>query len=368
MLPLPGNRKLPDLIGAQAANAGLVFYKFVDKWHEKEGKFGLHDEKKNWINRFVRDGTGLGRAEELAAHCERIERLARALTPDGADIKPVRMETVSRFVTGMGYEHGVENGFVFHHTLGVPFLPASGIKGLMRAFADHWQALGDGGEPDSRDWFERIVDLFGNYGPARKDDHDAKRGVTRDQRAPRMGRLIVFDALPVAPVKCACEVLTPHDGGWRAKGAEPMIDKGAPEVILSPGDWHNPIPIPFLVVEEGQTFLFALGRSRGGTLADLKEGYALLEAALEWIGAGAKTAVGFGQFVNVANAPLAENDRVVISQEHPAPKLRGRTATIATLFPAQGLAKVTLEGGGKGSNQVVKLDLLSRTDEPATDQ
>ncbi len=300
ILPLPGGDFGQRIMSEQDANAGLVFYKFVNQWHNiddpdpaKRKPFGLNDRKTDWIARFARK---LGRKEELKAHCRRIEGLARSLTPAGSDAGPVRMQTVSRFVTGLGYAHGIENGFVFHHTLGVPYLPASGIKGLMRAFADHWQALDDGAEPDSIDWFNRIVDLFGNYGPPGKDDFDTERGVLPEHRTPRMGRLIVFDALPIEPVECVAEVMTPHDGGWRASGFGPL-DAGKPtESFLSPGDWHNPVPIPFLAVETGQAFLFALGVARNGTAADLTEGYALLEAALAWIGAGAKTASGFGRF------------------------------------------------------------------------
>lgn len=319
-LPLPGGRAVPDIAGERAANAGLVFYKFVDQWHEKDGKCGLHEKKKDWVKRFAKT---LGRRDELTAHCRRVENLAKKCSK-GADIEPLRLETVSRFVTGMGYEHGLENGFVFHHTLGVPYLPASGIKGLMRAFADHWQALGDGGDPNGKDWFDRIVELFGNYGPPQKEDPDTARGVTPEHRAARMGRLIVFDALPVAPVKCVADVMTPHDGGWRAKGPEVMKDGNGRNVpgdpLLSPGDWHAPNPISFLAVDEGQTFLFALGLARSGTADDLKEGYELLEAALQWIGAGAKTAVGFGRFESPEvtarrQAELAESERVRIAEE-----------------------------------------------------
>jgi hypothetical protein len=85
-------------------------------------------------------------------------------------------------------------------------------------------------------------------------------------------------------------VLTPHDGGWRLNGP------GVSNPPLSPGDWHDPNPVPFLAVDSGAEFQFALGVTRNAVAGDLAAGYELLEAALEWIGAGAKTATGFGRF------------------------------------------------------------------------
>lgn len=81
--------------------------------------------------------------------------------------------------------------------------------------------------------------------------------------------------------------MTPHYGPYYQDG----------EV---PGDWHNPIPIPFLVVEEGTnwqvTFL-----SRAGQLTsdEIEEFCGLVAQALLWSGAGAKTAVGYGRFDRV---------------------------------------------------------------------
>src|SRR5690606_19232521 len=42
------------------------------------------------------------------------------------------------FVTGMGNSHPVENGFSWHPVLGTPYLPGSSVKGLLRAWMEHW--------------------------------------------------------------------------------------------------------------------------------------------------------------------------------------------------------------------------------------
>jgi CRISPR-associated protein Cmr6 len=306
MLPLP--RGLNGSLRAFAAsgNQGLRFNKFVDGWGFQKDKYELLDEttgkkrsgKQIWIENF--SGKTVGNSVELNHAAQRLAALAAAQS-GGSPLGPLTLKSVSRFVTGLGYDHATENGFVWHHTLGVPYFPASGIKGMMRAFADHWQALGGAGDVNSATWFTRIVELFGNYGPKTKDE--PQRGISDDQRNPTMGRLIVFDALPTVPVKLAAEILTPHDGGWRLNGPVPMKDAGGrnlvPETQVSPGDWHNPVPIPFLAVETDNEFQFALGLTRHGTPDDLQEGYILLEAALQWMGIGAKTASGFGRFERV---------------------------------------------------------------------
>ncbi len=72
-----------------------------------------------------------------------------------------------------------------------------------------------------------------------------------------------------------------------------------------PGDWEDPIPVYFLAVRAGQTFEFALAKRR----ADVPEeclGLATqwLQDALCHLGAGAKTAAGYGAFrLEAAEAP-----------------------------------------------------------------
>jgi CRISPR-associated protein Cmr6 len=43
----------------------------------------------------------------------------------------------------------VENGFLWHPTLGVPYLPGAAVKGLVRAYVEHWDDRLDGGRQHS---------------------------------------------------------------------------------------------------------------------------------------------------------------------------------------------------------------------------
>ena len=94
----------------------------------------------------------------------------------------------------------------------------------------------------------------------------------------------MFDALPTGPVDLILEVLTPHDGGWRL------------ESNRLPSDWVDPVPINFLAVAPGTAFQFALAPVDGRNGEMVEEAFGHLREALDWLGAGAKTASGFGRF------------------------------------------------------------------------
>jgi len=83
----------------------------------------------------------------------------------------------SRFATGLGREHPIENGFAWHPALGTPFLSGSSVKGLVRA----WAAT----------WLEPTAAQFPGFSAR------AIRGKFR----PTSAGVIFFDALPGKPVK-----------------------------------------------------------------------------------------------------------------------------------------------------------------------
>ncbi len=65
-----------------------------------------------------------------------------------------------------------------------------------------------------------------------------------------------------------------------------------------PGDWMSPEPIQFLTVAPGQEFLFTLAPrlpEDEENMGDVELAIAWLEEALAWMGAGAKTAAGYGR-------------------------------------------------------------------------
>ena len=230
-------------------HAGLWFEKFCNQWHVDGESWKMSGEHKlKWIKGFAdgRIGTQV-QIDECAV------RLMRLVTGCGGRFEVFTTE--SRFVTGLGRSHPVENGFAWHPTLGTPYLPGSSIKGLVRAWAKLYAAPSPTCEKTLRH-------LLGDRDTA--------------------GSLSFMDAIPIESVQLEADVMTPHYAGWSE--SDP------------PGDWRSPVPIPFLATAPGTSLLFGLVPCRGTTKDDLDTVLDWLHSALAWAGAGAKTAVGYGRF------------------------------------------------------------------------
>ena len=82
------------------------------------------------------------------------------------------------------------------------------------------------------------------------------------------------------------DIITPHYGPYYQEGK-------------TPGDWHSPIPIPFLSVDSNQEFVFGLmprRLSNPDDNEDCSKAKGWLNDALRDLGGGAKTAIGYGRF------------------------------------------------------------------------
>lgn len=113
----------------------------------------------------------------------------------------------------------------------------------------------------------------------------------KEQVAEQSGAFIFFDAVPHQPPELLCDIMTPHMDKWYEQGDTGSLD---PDKI--PADWHEPVPVPFLAVKKAQ-FIFRIAARNPKNQADVKELADIFEAlnnALLWLGAGAKTAVGYG--------------------------------------------------------------------------
>ncbi|MGB3683862.1 MAG: type III-B CRISPR module RAMP protein Cmr6 [Rubrobacteraceae bacterium] len=252
-------------INWNGGNTGLWYDKFFDRW-QKDGSIRDGD-KQAWIET-VKGKCGNGDLLQQAK-----QRMQRLLESAGG--QPLFYELESDFVTGLGRQHPVENGFAWHHTLGTPYLPGSSVKGIVRACAEQWEDP----KPDNAD----IKRIFGSESKQDEDSH--------------VGSVIFLDAIPTGPVQLKADIMTPHYNPYY-KGEAP------------PADWHSPNPIPFLVVEAGAGFGFGILPRSNEDEADCEVARGWLEEALEWTGAGAKTAVGYGRFAEDVEArQRAEKER-----------------------------------------------------------
>ncbi len=261
-----------------SANVGLWYTRFYSAF---ERDWTVEDDgKRDWITQASK--YACGDKDQINQLIERQQKLIVALGGLTAEL-----ETTGSFVTGLGLSHPVENGFTFHPTLGTPYLPASGVKGLLRGWVEAW--MDHSGDEQKKAMVNRW------FGAAKGND---------ERMTETAGNLIFYDALPTKPVYLGSEIMTPHMGKWYEKGGDISPQTYA---TTAPADWHSPVPVPFLVVKKGATFKFMIAPRLIGDVAvdtqtknDLVQAMQELRNALEWIGAGAKTATGYGRMIDGA--------------------------------------------------------------------
>ncbi|ASF46385.1 type III-B CRISPR module RAMP protein Cmr6 [Methylovulum psychrotolerans] len=264
------------------AHSGLWFERFFNQFDDDnhwqirkplKGKDGKeHDPKKDWINTV----TGkIGSQKQLNEFQQRQQTLIAALQGESHCYS-----TDWHFVTGMGNPHPVENGFAWHPTLAVPYLAGSAVKGLVRA----WVEMNEDGL--SADENKALLKRW--FGTEAKG-----------QAAEQAGDFIFFDALPGEPPVLLCDIMTPHMGKWYEQG-----DSGSLNPNAIPADWHEPVPVPFLAVKKAPFIFSIAARNPDKQPDDVKELARVFDAlnnALLWLGAGAKTAAGYGYMTEDKN-------------------------------------------------------------------
>ena len=277
--------------------------------------------------------------KSIAAHVQRQQTIFDTVA--GASGLRLMAKSVAPFTTGLGNEHPLENGFAFLNPYGLPYLPGSGVKGVVRRAAEelaHPDFFQDGSgwtlpaiwhlfgfEPwltsasrksdaEWKKWLrgfsvskEEIVAYLDTALDERSDTYKKLKHCIRKADDPMCalltllqerhlhvrGALEFWDVVPqIEGDKLAVEIMTPHHSHYYQDNAGGT----------SPHDSGSPKPINFLTVPPGSDFVFhvccdhrrlcAPELAKDGRWRTLLE--AAFEHAFEWLGFGAKTAVGYG--------------------------------------------------------------------------
>jgi CRISPR-associated protein Cmr6 len=294
---LPIHKQIPRNSFEQAvtAHAGLLFDKFPDGWDERNHYKPVDNAKKQFLQKIIDKYRATDLTTNLNTALAKQQELVKNLNGQS-----IQASTDWRFVSGLGAAHPYETGFIWHRTLSVPYLPGSSVKGMMRAWAAHWGGVAEQTE---------IARLCG------AEDGEAN-----------CGALIVFDALPSQPPKLEIDILNPHY-------SEYYQDSNTP-----PADYLSPIPVFFLTVAPKQNFEFFLAPRPGASgrpSQDLADGMKLLSDALENLGAGGKTAVGYGFFTESKESQnKREADEIATKQ---AEDVAAESAALEAEIVAKGL-------------------------------
>lgn len=258
---------------------GLWLDRLVRVQHPKAPNVPPGDQKNNaWSLKADLRAFVLGQYERRWVSRAGAQALARqqemlASLPGVTAALPMALRTVGHLLLDKGRAASSESALSLHHLWGVPRIPASALKGAVRAWLEQERGEGD----------PLVRELLGGAA----DDDDEDHGATA-------GRAMFLDALPQGGVfRLALDVITPHQKPYYA-GIEP------------PYEWHSPEPSTFLTVVD-TTFVFQVavtrrGAARGGARAEaacqerLHTLTRALREALADEGIGAKRSTGFGRF------------------------------------------------------------------------
>jgi CRISPR-associated protein Cmr6 len=161
--------------------------------------------------------------------------------------KCLKLKTASRLVVGLGAGHVLETSLTLHHIFGIPYIPASALKGIVR-MVSFWEIVENNKnnvediEKYIKELQEQLYDKeLSNTDKDKILEHKLLFGTQNFK-----GLLVFLDAYPEIQDNqqiFELDVMTPHYQGYYTKNQVP-------------GDWENPNPIIFLTVKKGITFCF----------------------------------------------------------------------------------------------------------------
>lgn len=336
--------------GFQDAPPGHRFRLYFEGWNQQWELDATH--KKQSLDKVIT-------LPRSAASALRALLGRQRLLAEGPEVSWNEGIATAPFTTGLGLEHPLENGFAFLDPYGLPYLPGSGAKGVVRRAAeelalfekDHhewsvpavWWLFGfdahsasfaaDGDEPEvileeRKRWREALARHLDNLSgkPLALLNHyvhlACKSGVNHNltpvervrswipndsgpaaeiREIHTRGALEFFDVIPLLEGdQLRVDIMNPHYGHYYQKDQPP-------------GEWGNPLPIFFLTLPPGSKFTFIVRfRPPSGWPKEVREYFdetatngeprwrrlvnRALDFAFTWLGFGAKTAVGYGRF------------------------------------------------------------------------
>ena len=277
-----GNRyKLPDRT-EQSLTRHIAGCKNLSLIMDKYPPWEVVSDTKNkgpWLQLLVREGhvdTTLTQAvyNRWCATMKAMKATAFKASPDW------------RMIIGLGGETILETDLTLHHLYGIPYIPASALKGLTRGYV--------AGEKE--EFFVPEDNAAKQLAPSKevKSDHKEIKRIFGEQE--QAGTVIFFDAIPLdGNFKLVLDIMNPHYPDYYGKGHAPSNDQ-------------SPNPITFLTVTS-TIFIFALAPRNPNNeqhKADVKKVKEWLQEALQKYGIGGKTSAGYGYFQQASDVDLAD--------------------------------------------------------------
>ncbi len=314
------------LENGKGANYGLYFSRMT-AWRTHGG-----DLKAEYLARVVQ--TKKGPKEEYAPDIERLGERSHHILPTasvvldaiharqtsilkteaarGGMVWEFRARLLSPFVSGLGSDHPTETGMILDRNSGLPFIPASAVKGVLRmACALHIAETEPSAVvPDRKD--PNHLEISDDHPILRRYFGDTNTGKADSVR----GQLVFLDAFPASIPAIKPDIMNPHFGAYYSGKQGPL-------------ETENPIPVKFLTVKPTTEFVFRCfasplpvqGQSaqvvevaRPFDSNDEKSVIAMFTRAFDQLGFGGKTSIGYGRFVLVAQN-TADHFKGLVAQD-----------------------------------------------------
>lgn len=234
------------------------------------------------------------RAEKAPAISSELKNLARQVEEqrqrafielsDFYHVRQLRAASISRIIHGLGGGHVREAGLTLHPVYGVPYIPASSVKGLVR----NWfiQAYCDGKEERLQEnkWGSLV---FGSQ---------EQRGIVQ-----------FYDIFLHESLRLEADIMSVHFQDYYS-GKDAATDYG-----------HNIIPVTFWTVNVKEANIFlTMKKEHLPSVPDeeaLKLAAAWTGQALTELGIGSKTSLGYGLFSEVTDVTEEEIYQLIIKHQ-----------------------------------------------------
>jgi CRISPR-associated protein Cmr6 len=322
-------RKIKDLL-SQVDNPALLFNKLLilefiggfshnqnltEKGKDKKGKDKGKEKRDEDVSKqeYIKSFTDFFKKKDPSDNLEEKETF-RPPELNCVIQESFKLKTAYRLVIGAGYPSFIENGFLFHHVYGIPYIPGETLKGLARAVfilsvveamkgkfdpSKIEEVLSEEAEKEISEEAKGILHQIPNRINIILDNYTIENPVETFRKIfgskKRRGQVIFFDAYPVEfnpSEHFEADIMNPHYGKYYQSQSEKE----------APADWLNPTPIHFLALKEGIVFEFSLGLAPLEPMEDdeekllLKTARKLLEVGLKNFGVGNKKRKGYGWF------------------------------------------------------------------------
>jgi len=289
-----------------------------------------------------------------------LEDAAQAFRNLGYEYYCLEYSLETPLTLGLGDEHPTEKGFRFDWTLGIPFIPASSLKGVVRLawLVSHLNNLPS--LKEAEDFCQKLTNDKLEEAKRLPEGALALFGCGGDES--RRGRVIFLDAYPTELPRLKAEIMTCHYRDYYEGKRGPTEDQ-------QPNPQKFWAVDPFLDEARKQplTFFFRLlvAPEIARDAAQKEKLLQALEAALRKHGLGAKTAIGHGRFLPGKTSPPTPATKESKGPERPPAGEVWERASLsynpgsATLTATRGKDKAYLQGK-EAVNQLLPADLFKK--------